>query len=70
MTISPSSMGPEHNMKPREVYCPRCKKVTISGDMAPICAECGTHQITVIKSVLDGKRFTGDELVTRDNKTT
>jgi hypothetical protein len=71
MTISPSSSNPEDNMKNREVYCRTCKTFQYSRYAHPTCQECGNYMITVIYSLIDGKRLTGnDELASGNNKTT
>ena len=59
-----------HNIKPREVWCPSCKKTTVTDDMGPICEECfGVPMLTVVFSLIDGKRLTGDdELGSGDSK--
>jgi hypothetical protein len=59
----------EHNMKPREVYCPFCKMYTMSDKLTPYCEFCGTKLYAVIRSMITGQRITGnDELALRLNE--
>lgn len=50
---------PEHNMKPREVWCEHCKENTVTDELNPKCANCGASLFTVVKSIMTGKRITG-----------
>jgi hypothetical protein len=52
------------NIKPREVWCPSCKKTIVTDQPAPTCDDCfGKPMLTVLYSLIDGKRITGaDEL--------
>lgn len=62
---SEAKMTTSHfNMKPREVWCPKCKKYTISSDAQAVCEDCfGQPLITVVYSLITGERITGkDEL--------
>ncbi len=57
---SPSSVG--HNIKPREVWCPKCKKTIVSDEPQPTCEDCfGQTMYTVVYSLIDGKRITGND---------
>lgn len=58
------------NIKPREVYCPQCKKTIVTDVAGPTCDDCfGKPMLTVIYSLIDGKRLTGsDELGTRSSQ--
>lgn len=58
MTISPSDNGT--NLKPRKLFCPKCKTTIISDEPAARCVECNQKLITVVF----------DELVTTANKPT
>jgi uncharacterized paraquat-inducible protein A len=59
----------EHNMKSTEVYCPNCKMYTMSSRLMPHCEFCGTKLYAVIRSMITGKRITGnDELALRFNE--
>ena len=54
-----------YNPKFREVWCPQCKEYTMRDDPAPTCnkPECNNRKLfTVVRSVMTGKRLTGDEL--------
>lgn len=55
------------NMKPRELWCPFCRKTTVSADPNPRCNDkYKTPLVTVVKSSIDGQRITGaDELGSR-----
>jgi len=68
MTISPSDKPT--NIKPREVWCPTCKKTVVSDEPSPVCNDCfGVTMITVLYSVMTGKRLTGnDELGSGDSQ--
>lgn len=49
------------NLKPREVWCPKCKQYNINSDANPVCVDCfGQPLITVVYSMIDGKRLTGE----------
>lgn len=52
------------NIKPREVWCPKCKKYSITDLHLPVCEDWfGQPLITVVYSLIDGRRLTGaDEL--------
>lgn len=53
------------NLKPRELYCSRCKTYITNDIPQPTCEVCFGYLITVIYN-LEGERMTGnDELVTR-----
>lgn len=52
----------------REVYCPNCKMVESSNLPAPYHS-CGHEMITIVKSVVDGRRLTG-ELATGNSSST
>ena len=49
----------ETNLKPRLLYCFRCKTDTTNRDPFPKCKVCGLNLITVAFRVLDGTRITG-----------
>lgn len=66
----PSDMINLDRMK-REVYCMTCKDTFISNLPAPKCELCGNDLIVVIKSMLTGKRLTGEnELVNGNSRPT
>src|SRR5215510_12779901 len=55
----------------REVWCPRCKTYGMTDLVAPECGACGATCITVLYSIMDGTRLTGnDELAQRDMRPT
>ena len=55
-------MTSHFNLKPREVWCPNCKKTIKTDEPAPTCDDCfGKPMITVLYSILDGKRITGND---------
>ena len=58
MTISPSS-DKDHNMKPREVKCIRCKQHWVTDDLRPECPDCNIPAITVVKSVITDELASG-----------
>lgn len=60
--MSPSEM---YNPKPREVWCPQCKEYSFRDDAGPTCnkPDCNKRElITVVYSLISGKRLTGNEL--------
>lgn len=58
------------NLKPRELYCPRCKTYIMNDIPNPTCQECFGYLITVIYN-LEGERMTGnDELANRISNAT
>jgi Zn finger protein HypA/HybF involved in hydrogenase expression len=65
----PSEIHPT-NIKPREVWCPNCKKITVSDQPNTMCDNCfGAITITVLYSTMTGKRITGnDELGSGDSQ--
>lgn len=63
-TMSPSDKTEKWNHKTREVYCGHCKYYIITKDIPAICEVCSSPMITVIYSIIDGSRITGNnELV-------
>ena len=60
---SESQMTTSHfNIKPRELWCPKCKKTIVSNRANDVCEDCfGQPLITVIYSGIDGRRLTGVE---------
>lgn len=48
----------EHNMKEREVFCPKCKQYTRTNQPNPKCLTCGYKLFTVLYSLLTGERLT------------
>ena len=56
-----------HNMKPRELWCPLCKEYTTSDEpdarcknLIPNYGTCGHSLITVVYSQMTGERLTGN----------
>lgn len=50
----------EYNIRKREVWCPNCKVTIVTDQPSPTCDDCfGKPMITVVYSVIDGKRLTG-----------
>jgi len=50
------------NIKPRELWCPKCKKTIVSDRANDVCEDCfGQPLITVTYSVVDGRRMTGND---------
>lgn len=48
------------NIKPRELWCPKCKKYSVSDEAQAVCEDCfGQPLITVVYSIIDGRRITG-----------
>ncbi len=45
-----SESSSEHNVKPREVYCPICHYTVITDLMGPRCSECHSYLITPRKT--------------------
>lgn len=55
-------MTSRFNLKPREVWCPQCKKYKVSDEAAPTCDDCfGKPMLTVVYSLITGERLTGVE---------
>ena len=53
----------EYNLKPREVWCRHCKQIIITSEVNIRCTKCNSDMITVLYSLIDGRRLTGsDEL--------
>lgn len=67
MTISPSSMNPKDNMKSREVYCSKCKEYWFSKETNPNCELCGEVAITVVHSMFDKTKITGNDGLVKSN---
>ena len=55
------------NIKPREVYCPNCKRIRVTDEPCPVCEECfGKPMLTVLRSLITGERL--HELGSGDSK--
>lgn len=49
MTTSLSNSNIGTNLKPRELWCPRCKTTVVNDKADALCDQCGAGLITVIK---------------------